>query len=174
MTANTCREMVLYQPVYRAENDNEIPPLISDEDWTDHMARKLVLAYHEPILFAACDSSYILKKKCQYTLCTSAGSSLQKGERYANIDYCYSQIQADGQLVLSYDYSCQFVACARHQMKRVVNARETQGWSAYQWRVRFSLILEAGTQEEYIEVGKFWCRLETYASVSDRLRLPYC
>lgn len=34
----TGREMVLYQPVYRAENDNEIPPLISDEDWTDHMA----------------------------------------------------------------------------------------------------------------------------------------
>ncbi|KAJ7023324.1 hypothetical protein C8F04DRAFT_1193576 [Mycena alexandri] len=139
MTPNPCRAMVLYQPVYKPQKESqseELPALISDQDWLEQMVRKIpVVAYDRPILYLACDQSHVLKKNPRYLMKTwdavehvsterrSAGESstfsgdLQRGERYANLDYHISRIEGGTLWTVSHDYGCHWVcACACHKV----------------------------------------------------------
>ncbi|KAJ7040184.1 hypothetical protein C8F04DRAFT_1254360 [Mycena alexandri] len=140
MVPNACREMVLYQPVYKpgAMSDNgdlEVPALISDKDWAKHIAHTPLLAYDVPIMFLSCNGSYVpndLKKKksraddwdvgerervcTQWHSASTSSCDLQKGERYADLGYIFTKITETVKLELTYNYNCEFIcACACHK-----------------------------------------------------------
>ncbi|KAJ7716265.1 hypothetical protein B0H16DRAFT_1476843 [Mycena metata] len=131
MLANTCRDMVLYQPVYRPGEWDDLPELVPLADWDQHMAHNISVLAYDPSFpycfpYAACDGSFI-KKTPGYAgsrdhgigehvewSSASASSDLQKGEASLDIDYLLAQaLAATSVTFISYDISCQF-RCPGH------------------------------------------------------------
>ncbi|KAJ7041696.1 hypothetical protein C8F04DRAFT_1252625 [Mycena alexandri] len=94
MVENTCRDMVLYRPIYGPGEDWDLPELIPLADWDKHVAHKISILAYDPSLpyvpYVACDSS-LIKKAHGYGEADAAGSAstndLLKGEAYVDIDY---------------------------------------------------------------------------------------
>ncbi|KAJ7715976.1 hypothetical protein B0H16DRAFT_1477055 [Mycena metata] len=119
MDENPCREMVVYQPLYRpAEEWDDLPELIPDEDWCKHMVNNIsVLAYHASFPYVACDGSFVMKPRGYASRCRDHGigeraeryfssafassADLQKGEAYVDVDYQLSQALAAAHEILA-------------------------------------------------------------------------
>ncbi|KAJ7439191.1 hypothetical protein B0H11DRAFT_2254125 [Mycena galericulata] len=115
MDANPCRDVVLYMPVWRADWVDEVPPLISEEDYLAQMIMKQEhVGFDEPIVWTPAPFTATSAVAIEHHMWMNwyipneargpPPPTLAKGERHLNLDYDYLPLALLSAPILGIDY----------------------------------------------------------------------